>query len=60
MKTKVCLKYFVNDCRSKTLIDNVFSTDTNEEVTSGNILTSISDHLAQFLISPLSQSNRDK
>ena len=39
--------------RSKTLIDNIFSTDTNEEVTSGNILTSISDHLAQSLLFPL-------
>ena len=46
--------------RSKTLTDNIFSTDTNEEVTSGNILTSISDHLAQFLIFPLNQTNRDK
>ena len=35
--------------RSKILIDNIFSTDTNGEVTSGNILTSISDHLAQFI-----------
>ena len=25
--------------RSKTLIDNIFLTDTNEDVTSGNILT---------------------
>ena len=40
--------------KSKPLIDNIFSTDTNEEVTSGNILTSISDHLAQFLLFPLS------
>ena len=46
--------------RSKTLIDNIFSTDTNEDVTSGNILTSISDHLAQFLLFPLSHTNRDK
>ena len=40
--------------KSKPLTDNIFSTDTNEEVTSGNILTSISDHLAQFLLFPLS------
>ena len=39
--------------RSKTLIDYIFSADTNGEVTSGNILTSISDHLAQFLLFPL-------
>ena len=42
------------------MIDNIFSTDTNEEVTSGNILTSTSDHLAQFLLFPLSQTNRNK
>ena len=46
--------------RSKTLIDNTFSTDTNEKVTSGNILASISYHLSQFLLFPLSQTNRDK
>ena len=39
--------------RSKTLIDYIFSADTNEEVISGNILTSISDHLVQFLLFPL-------
>ena len=46
--------------RSKTLIDNIFSTDTNEEVTSGNILTFISDNLAQFLLFLLSPTNGDK
>ena len=46
--------------RSKTLIDNIFSTDTNEEMTSDNILTSSSDHLAQFRLFPLSQPNCDK
>ena len=46
--------------RSKTLIHNIFSTDTNEEVTSGNILTSISDYVARFLLFPLSQTNRNK
>ena len=42
------------------MIDNISLTDTNEEVTSGNILTSISDHLAKFLLSPLSQINHGK
>ena len=46
--------------RSKTFIDNIFSTDTIEEVISGNIFTSISDHLAQFLLFPLSQTKHDK
>ena len=36
--------------RSKTLIDNLFSTDTPNEVITGNILTTLSDHLAQFLL----------
>ena len=36
--------------RSKTLIDNIFSTDTANEVIAGNILTTLSDHLAQFPI----------
>ena len=31
--------------KSKTLIDNIFSTDSPVEPISGNILTSISDHL---------------
>ena len=38
--------------KSKTLIDNIFSTDSPEELISRNIITSISDHLAQFLIFP--------
>ena len=46
--------------RSKTFIDNIFSTGTIEEVISGNIFTSISDHLAQFLLFPLSQTKHDK
>ena len=39
--------------RSKTLIDNIFSTDCTENSISGNIITSISDHLAQFLLFPI-------
>ena len=46
--------------RSKTLIDNTFSTDTNKEVISDNILPSISDHLAQLLLFPTSRHNSDK
>ena len=34
---------------SKTLINNIFTTDANKETLSGNIITNISDHLAQFL-----------
>ena len=38
--------------RSSTLIDNIFSNATNSNIFSGNITTSISDHLPQFLIHP--------
>ena len=36
--------------QSKTLIDNIFSTDTANDVIAGNILTTLSDRLAQFLL----------
>ena len=42
--------------RSKTLIDNIFTTDGNEETLSRNIITNISDHLAQFLSFPVKKS----
>ena len=38
--------------RSKTLIDNIFLNEINETITSGNLITDISDHHAQFLITP--------
>ena len=31
-------------------MDNIFSTDTANEVIAGNILMKLSDHLAQFLL----------
>ena len=36
--------------RSKTLIDNIFFNEINEVAFSGNLITDISDHHAQFLI----------
>ena len=39
--------------QSRTLLDNIFSTDTSENAISGNIVTSISNHLAQFLFLPI-------
>ena len=39
--------------QSKALIGNIFSTDTASEVIAGNILTTLSDHLAQFLLFPI-------
>ena len=38
--------------RSKTLIDNTFFNEINEVAISGNLITDISDHHAQFLITP--------
>ena len=39
--------------RSKTLIDNIFSNDSNfAQGVSGNFTFSISDHLSQFLLMP--------
>ena len=35
---------------SKTLIDNLFYNDFTTKITAGNMATSISDHLTQFLI----------
>ena len=38
--------------RSKTLIDNIFFNNSYDSITSGNLITDISDHLAQFSITP--------
>ena len=43
---------------SKTLIDNVFYNCFTKGVTSGNVTTSVSDHLTQFLIVSNKNSNR--
>ena len=45
---------------SKTLIDNIFSTNANAETLSGNIVTNISNHLAQFFNLPLKQTPHKK
>ena len=45
--------------RSKTLIDNIFTNTTNiNSYISGNITTTISDHLPQFLIIPNNMNNQ--
>ena len=46
--------------RPKTLIDNIFSTTSDENICSGNIITSISDHLAQFLLVPIKAKKKQK
>ena len=38
--------------RSQTLIDNIFSSVINDDCIAGNLISSISDHHAQFLIIP--------
>ena len=38
--------------RSKTLIDNIFFIDVKEAALSENLVTDISDHHAQFFITP--------
>ena len=42
---------------SKTLIDNIFSNYISQEIVSGNLTATISDHLPQFLIAPHIFSN---
>ena len=47
--------------RSKTLIDNIFYNNFNETIISGNLITDISEHLAQFIITPkISQQESKK
>ena len=55
MTSPTCL-----NTRSKTLIDNIFSTTSDENICSGNIITSISDHLAQFLLFPIKAQKKTK
>ena len=45
--------------RSKTLIDNIFTTDNTEDTISGNKPTTISDNLAQFILYPIEQLKCD-
>ena len=42
---------------SKTLIDNIFSNIISQDIVSGNLTATISDHLPQFLIAPHIFSN---
>lgn len=36
--------------RSRSLIDNIFSNDIDNEISSGNIITAVFDHYAQFFL----------
>ena len=46
--------------RSKTLTDNIFHNNINENAISGNLITDISDHLAKFLITPTLAKSKTK
>ena len=46
--------------RSETFTDNTFSTDNPKDTISGNILTKIFGHLAQFILFPIEQLKCDK
>ena len=41
---------------SKTLIDNIFYNDICKKIKAGNIATTISDHLTQFLAIPIKET----
>ena len=51
------LPYIIQPTRitshSKSIIDNIFSNYISQEIISGNLTSTISDHLPQFLIEPL-------
>ena len=55
------LPYIIQPTRitshSKSIIDNIFSNYISQEVISGNLTSTISDHLPQFLIAPHIFSN---
>ena len=44
-------------CHSKTLIDNIFSNYISQDIVSGNLTATSSDHLPQFLVAPHNFSN---
>ena len=54
MYTSFLLPYIVASARvtphSSTLIDNIFSNNIDDGLISGNLITTISDHFAQFLL----------
>ena len=45
---------------SATLIDNIFTNNYDNTCTSGNLVTTLSDHLAQILIVPIRNTTRYK
>ena len=56
LSSNMVLLYILHPTRvtgcSKTLIDNIFSNHISKEAICGNLTSTISDHLPQFLIMP--------
>ena len=46
--------------RSSTLIDNIFTNSIDAAIISGNLTSTVSDHLPQFLIMPLKNNSIPK
>ena len=64
---KICLTFLIPQISltritpwSKTLIDNVFSTDADTEMLPDNIVTNISNHIVEFLSFPQKQTPHKK
>ena len=56
--------HYIPPAASKTVTDNIFCNDFTKKNSAGNILTSISDHLTQYLLisnqTEVSQNNNKK
>ena len=56
------LPYIIQPSRhtshARTLIDNIFGNITSKDIICGNITTTVSEHLPQFLISPKAFANQ--
>ena len=61
LSSNMVLPYIIQPTRitshSKSIIDNIFSNYISQEIISGNLTSTISDHLPQFLIAPHIFSN---
>ena len=61
LSSNMVLPYIIQPTRitshSKSIIDNIFSNYIFQEIISGNLTSTISDHLPQFLIAPHIFSN---
>ena len=64
MYSKLLLRNISNPTQIKStsamLIDNIFTNNYDNTFTSGNLVTTLSDHLAQILIVPIRNTTRYK